>query len=86
MVITAVPEESTGRRNELAAWLGSEDPISAEPISLLKMLRIILLLVLLPMILGLLLTQLSQPILRWAGYSLLVIPPSIAMISLLDLI
>ena len=27
-MITAVPEESTGRRNELAAWLGSKDPIS----------------------------------------------------------
>ena len=50
------------------------------------MLRIILLLVLLPMILGFLLTQLSQPILRWAGYSLLVIPPSIAMTLFLDLI
>ena len=27
-MITAVPEESMGRRNELAAWLGSKDPIS----------------------------------------------------------
>ena len=30
-MITAVPEESTGRRNELAAWLGSKDPISFLP-------------------------------------------------------
>ena len=27
-MIAAVPEESMGRRNELAAWLGSKDPIS----------------------------------------------------------
>ena len=27
-MIAAVPEESRGRRNELAAWLGSKDPIS----------------------------------------------------------
>ena len=27
-MITAVPEESMGRRDELAAWLGSKDPIS----------------------------------------------------------
>ena len=26
--MTAVPEESMGRRKELAAWLGSKDPIS----------------------------------------------------------
>ena len=43
-----------------------------------KMLRIILLLVILPMILGFLFSRLSQPVLRWVGYSLLVIPPSIA--------
>ena len=27
-MITAAPEESMGRRDELAAWLGSKDPIS----------------------------------------------------------
>ena len=27
-MITAVPEDSMGRRDELAAWLGSKDPIS----------------------------------------------------------
>ena len=28
-MITVVPEESMGRRNELVAWLGSKDAISS---------------------------------------------------------
>lgn len=50
------------------------------------MLRIILLAVVLPMVLGFLLSRLDHLGLRWLGYTLLIVPPGISLTLLLDLI